>query len=205
MKSYAQNKEDEFIANYFGDHKGTLLSIGENNGIDLSNARTLLEDGWAGHLVEPSSVFYDLKRLYLGNEKVHCYNVAIGEQQGIVDFYESGAHVPNGTDKALVSTLDFNETQRWSGVQFNKIKVNVIPFNFLWEMTDFAKFDFISIDAEGHDLLILEQIDLAAVGCKCLIIEHNGNKNLLEAYKGYCRNFGLVAVVENAENVVFIK
>lgn len=205
MKSYSQSKEDLFIQNYFGDQIGTLLSIGENNGIDLSNARALLEKDWFGHLVEPSSVFYNLKRLYLGNDKVQCYNVAIGEEQGIVDFYESGAHVPNGTDKALVSTLDFNETQRWSNVEFNKIKVNVVPFNFLWEMTDFATFDFISIDAEGYDLTILQQIDLAAVGCKCLIIEHNSNKNLIEAYKGYCRNFGLVAVLENAENIVFIK
>lgn len=205
MKSYAQNREDEFIQNYFGDQVGTLLSIGENDGITLSNARALIEKGWSGHLVEPASVFYDLKRLYLGNEKVHCYNVAIGEEQGIVDFYESGAHVPNGTDKALVSTLAFSEMQRWPDVKFNKIKVNVVPFRFLWEMTDFATFDFISIDAEGFDLEILQQIDLAAVGCKCLIIEHNSNKNLIEAYKGYCRNFGLVAVLENAENIVFIK
>jgi len=205
MKSYAQNKEDQFIANYFGDHKGTLLSIGENDGLTFSNVRALLENGWYGHLVEPSGVFYALKRLYIGNEKVQCYNVAIGLEQGIVDFYESGAHVPNGTDKALVSTLNFNETQRWTNVDFHKIKVNVVPFAFLWEMTDFAQFDFISIDAEGYDLDILEQIDLAAVGCKCLIIEHNSNKDLIDAYKGYCRNFGLVGVLENAENIIFIK
>lgn len=205
MNSVAQNKEDLFIKDYFGDFKGTLLDIGANDGITFSNSRLLIENGFKAHLVEPSSVFYDLKRLYLGNQNVHCYNVAVGEEQGIVDFYESGAHVPNGTDKALVSTLDFNETQRWTNVAFNKIKVNVVPFNFLWEMTDFAKFDFISIDAEGYDLAILQQIDLAAVGCKCLIIEHNGNKNLIEAYKGYCRNFGLIAVLENAENIVFIK
>ena len=139
MISYSQNLEDLFITDYFTGYKGTLLSIGENDGKTLSNARALIENfDWAAHLVEPSSVFYDLKRLYIGNQNVHCYNVAVGEEQGIVDFYESGAHVPNGTDKALVSTLDFNETQRWSGVAFNKIKVNVVPFNFLWEMTDFA-------------------------------------------------------------------
>jgi FkbM family methyltransferase len=205
MKSFSQNQEDLFIKNYFGDFKGTLLSIGENNGLDFSNARLLIENGFSAHLVEPSSVFYDLKRLYLYNEKVQCYNVAVGIEQGIVDFYESGAHVPNGIDKALVSTLNFNETQRWSNVDFHKIKVNVVPFAFLWEMTDFAQLDFISIDAEGYDLDILEQIDLAAVDCKCLIIEHNSNKNLIDAYKGYCRNFGLVSVLENAENIIFIR
>lgn len=207
MKSYSQSREDEFIQNYFGDQVGTLLSIGENDGLTMSNARALLEKGWSGHLVEPSSVFYNLKRLYLGNEKVQCYNVAISLDgvQGIADFYESGAHVPNGTDRALVSTLAFNEMQRWPDVKFNTIKVNVVPFRFLWEMTDFAQFDFISIDAEGFDLDILQQIDLAAVGCKCLVIEHNGFINLKEAYKDYCRNFGLMPVLENAENIIFIK
>lgn len=205
MNTYAQNKEDLFIADYFKGQTGTLLSIGENNGLDLSNARALLEQGWVGHCVEPSSVFYDLKRLYLGNEHVHCYNVAIGEQQGIVDFYESGAHVPNGTDKALVSTLDFNETQRWVNVDFKKIKVNVVPFNFLWEMTDFAKFDFISIDAEGHDLAILRQIDLQSVGCKCLIIEHNGSAELKGRYECICEDFGLKPALSNSENIIFIR
>lgn len=204
-RSYAQNNEDAFFINYFNDYVGTLLSIGENDGLTFSNARALIELGWSAHLVEPASVFYDLKRLNLGNNNVHCYNLAIGEQQGIVSFFESGAHVKNGTDRALVSSLSLEETLRWPDVKFDEIKVNVVPFNFFWEMTDFAKFDFISIDAEGHDLFILQQIDLAAVGCKCLIIEHNGNKNLTEAYKGYCRNFGLLSVLENAENIVFIK
>lgn len=205
MKSYSQNQEDQFIANYFGDYKGTLLEIGANDGTTLSNSRALIEDGWSAHLVEPAGVYYTLKRLYLGYENVNCYNVAIGQEQGIVDFYESGAHVPNGTDKALVSTLDFNEMQRWAGVDFHKIKVNVVPFNFLWEMTEFAKFDFISIDAEGFDWLILQQIDLTAVSCKCLIIEHNGNLELKSDYKTYCQRFGLMAVIENAENIVFIR
>lgn len=206
MKTYAQNKEDLFIQEYFGNYKGTLLSIGENNGLDLSNARALLEQNWTGHLVEPSSIFYELKRLYIGNQNVHCYNVAVGEKQGIVDFYESGAHVPNGTDKALVSTLDFNETQRWANVDFKKIKVNVVPFNFLWEMTDFAKFDFISIDAEGHDLSILRQIDLDAVGCKCLIIEHNGSEDLKTDFCEYCvHQFGMKVALVNRENIIFIR
>lgn len=206
MNSVAQNKEDLFIKDYFGDFKGTLLDIGANDGITFSNSRLLIENGFKAHLVEPSSVFYDLKRLYLGNQNVHCYNVAVGEEQGIVDFYESGAHVPNGTDKALVSTLDFNETQRWTNVEFNNIKVNVVPFNFLWQMTDFAKFDFISIDAEGFDLAILRQIDLDAVDCKSLIIEHNGDEGLKTDFCRYCVDqFGMKPALSNSENIIFIR
>lgn len=207
MISFAQNKEDLFIDAYFNNEKGTLLEIGANNGVDLSNSRLFISKGWKAHLIEPASVFYDLKRLYTDNRKVQCYNLAIGDKQEMVTLYESGAHVHGGTDKALVSTLSESETTRWrnSGVHFDEIKVNVVPFNFFWEMTDFSWFDFISIDAEGYDWLILQQIDLSAVGCRCLIIEHNGDEKLKSQYVTYCKQFGLRQALVNAENIIFIK
>lgn len=208
MQSYSQNKEDLFIAEYFTDRRGTLLSIGENDGLTFSNARLLIEQGWSAHLVEPASVFYDLKRLYLDNKDVHCYNVAVDAVLGFAAFYESGAHVKNGTDRALVSTLLESETERWtkSGVDFHETRVSTVPFNFLWEMTDFAKFDFISIDAEGYDLTILRQIDLRAVGCRCLIIEHNSDEGLKTDFCRYAVDqFGMKVATSNAENIIFIK
>lgn len=47
---YSQGNEEEVILNYFGDFKGVFLSIGENNGIDLSNVRQLAVDGWSNEI-----------------------------------------------------------------------------------------------------------------------------------------------------------
>lgn len=208
MKSYAQNSEDIFVQNYFGiDYKGTLLSIGENDGTTYSNARLLLENGFSGHLVEPAYVYHQLYSLYINRPDVRCYNLAIADAHGLVTLYESGAHVPNGTDRALVSSLSKAETERWSlaGVKFQAVKVNTLPFNSFWELAGFPQFDFITIDAEGYDWMILKQIDLRAIGCKCLVIEHNGNERLKTDFCEYCESFGLKPALVNRENIIFVK
>lgn len=207
MKTYSQNQEDLFIANYFGDFKGTLLDIGANDGITFSNSRALIENGWKAHLIEPSSVYGYLMNLYDDREDIHCHKLAIGEEIGSAVLYESGAHVLGGYDKALVSSLNINETARWvkNGVNFEPVKVTVLTFAAFWELTDFSKFDFITVDAESYDWLILRQIDLRSVDCKCLIIEHNGDEGLKTDYCEYCATFGLSPVAVNAENIIFIK
>lgn len=207
MQSYSQNQEDVFIKDYFGDYKGTLLEIGANDGLTLSNSRLLIENDWTAHLVEPASVFTDLKSLYECSKDVHCYNMAVGDQIGFMAFYESGAHVRGGKDKALVSTLKQSETQRWfrSGVKFENIEVYSTTFKEFWTLIRAPKFDFISIDAEGFDWSILQQIDLYAVGCKCLIIEHNGDEGLKTDFCEYCEPFGLKPALVNAENIIFIR
>lgn len=207
MKSYSQNAEDLFIADYFKGQIGTLLDIGANDGTTLSNSKLLLDSGWSGHLVEPAYVFSTLYNLYIARADVQCYNIAIADSYDIVTLYESGAHVPGGNDRALVSSLSKAETERWSlaGVKFEEVPVNTVPFNTFWEMTEFSKFDFISIDAEGYDKMILKQIDLRAVNCKCLVIEHNGSESLKTDFCEYCEPFGLRPAIVNRENIIFIK
>lgn len=203
--SYSQNAEDLFVANYFGNFKGTLLSIGENNGFELSNALLLIEKGWLAHCVEPASVFHELKHLHRNNDKVQCYNLAIADARGLVTLYESGAHIPNGTDRALVSSLSKAETERWSlaGVKFQAVEVNALPFNSFWELAGFPQFDFITMDVESYEWMILQQMDLKVLGCKCLCIEWNGWEQRRKQFGDYCAQFGLKEVLKNAENLIF--
>lgn len=203
MKSYSQNFEDQFITDYFKGFTGTLLSIGENDGETFSNAKALIDLGWDAFLVEPSSAFYKMKQLHMWNKKVHCYHMALADYNGVANFYESGAHVRGGSDEALVSTLDFEETRRWrdSGVQFEQTQVPVVSFKNFWALCNYRKFDFISIDAEGADLAILKQIDLS--DCKCLVVEWNGNVELKAEYEKLCT--GMKMALFNRENIIFTR
>ena len=63
--------------------------------------------------------------------------------------------------------------------------------------------DFISIDAEGMDWVILSQINLHALQTKCVCVEWNGDPKLLTLYSDYCGEFGLKEIHRNAENVIF--
>jgi len=203
MKS--QNNEAQIVADYFKGFKGTVLDIGANDGQTFSNSYDLIKSGWSAVLIEPGTVFTQLQELHKGNKLVNCYQLAIADKEQILTFYESGAHVKNGKDTGLVSTLDYNESIRWrnSGVEFTERKVQAVPFSWVYKWH--KQFDFITIDAEGFDLQILKQIDLVKVGCRCLCIEWNGHQDLKQLYSNYIGHHGLKLISENRENLIFAK
>ena len=94
---YSQNDEDVQVLNYFGNFKGTLLDLGANDGITLSNSRKLMEQGWQGVLVEASPITYKkLDHVYRNNHRATCINKGIGTQQGKFEFHDSGSHLGEG-------------------------------------------------------------------------------------------------------------
>lgn len=206
MLSYSQNAEDVIVSSLFGaKFKGTLLEIGANNGEMLSNSKMLIERGWQAHLIEPSSTFAQLETLHATNPNVKCYNFGIGERDEVVPFFESGAHIKNGKDQALVSSVDYDETNRWrnAGVEFVEKNIQLVSWESFLAMQsfNFPIFDFISIDVEGLEWQILQQIDLQVVGCKVICLEWNGDQRLFRLFSDYCKGFKLVD--KNSENLIF--
>lgn len=205
MKSYSQNNEDLFVLNYFGDYRGALLSIGENEGVTFSNAKLLIDAGFSAHLLEPGETCVDLMYLHEKNDKVTVHNFGIGETDGKVKFYESANHVPGGSDKGLVSSTDYVETERWrkAGVQFKETEIMLKTFETFYEGIGRPKFDYVSLDTEGNDLCILEQMDLDAIGCSVICLEWNGNPELSTKFTQYCKGFKLAHI--NGENLIFCR
>jgi FkbM family methyltransferase len=201
---YSQNNEEIIIGAYFGEFVGHLLSLGENDGVTLSNSRFLIEKGWSADLVEPSpSVFSKLQALYTDNPKIKSHNIAVGNSKGRMPFYDSGTLLKTG-DQALVSTLSTAETQRWgNSVEFSEIEVNVITVPDLLENTLAGQFHFVSIDCEGLDLDILRQMDLNAMGTRCVCVEFNGKDEL--SYWNCVQQFGFRILHKNMENLIYVK
>jgi FkbM family methyltransferase len=205
---HGQNKEDEIINNlivskYGSDFKGTILDLGANDGITLSNSRYFIENGWKGILVEAGKLPYQkLMATILPN--TIAINSAIGNENGFLTFYES-TNLLDANDVGLVSSLVADETQRWrnAGIGFTEYQVEC----FTWESfrdkfhLKSQNFDIISIDIEGMDYDVLIQMNLNELGCKILCVEFNGvNKN---KYVEYANKFNLHLVNENAENLIF--
>jgi len=205
---HGQNKEDEIINNlivskYGSDFKGTILDLGANDGITLSNSRYFIENGWNGILVEAGKLPYEkLMATILPN--TIAINSAIGNENGFLTFYES-TNLLDANDVGLVSSLVADETQRWrnAGIGFTEYQVEC----FTWESfrdkfhLKSQNFDVISIDIEGMDYDVLIQMNLEELGCKVLCVEFNGvNKN---KYVEYANKFNLHLVNENAENLIF--
>jgi FkbM family methyltransferase len=202
---YSQGNEEIEIAKYFNDYKGTLLSLGENNGQFLSNALGLIENGWKALLLEPATNAYnELRNLHINNNDVVCLNFAISDYCGKAIFYDSGTHLGKG-DKSLLSSLNKNEITKWlPTTTFEQDTVEVIDVDRLLKISPFKIFEFISVDCEGEDLKILRQMDLVKLGCRLICIEHNGNEQVFEEIKTICNKAGLNnMILKNGENVLW--
>lgn len=201
MKVYSQNNEQEIILNYFGDKTGSLLDIGANDGETLSNTRQLILNGWSADLVEPAPVpFRKLTELYSENDKVNLFDIAICDYSGMMNFFVSGEHLGKG-DCGLLSTLSLADKQKWqASTTYNEITVGTFSWEDFYKHRSRPSYDFISIDAEGYDLKILEQMDLLELGCSMVCVEHNGIDT--HKYIDYLKKYNLVVKLVNAENII---
>lgn len=193
---YSQNQEQLIIEAYFKGKPGHLLDIGANDGETFSNSRNLLLNlNWSGLLVEPAPKPYaKLKALYKGNDLVETLNVAIGTEEGWLDFYDMGEHIGKG-DFSLLSTAVESELERWEDTKFKKTRVRSQPYSGIEDV-----YDFITIDAEGMDIDILKQIDLKHTFCLC--IEWNNKPEILEEIRSIVpAEFQIIH--KNLENVIF--
>jgi FkbM family methyltransferase len=197
---YSQNNEQDIILQYFGRRKGFFLDIGANDGQTLSNTYALQLQEWKGVLIEPSEEAFNRIKVRYGVQK---FNVAIGTEDGHCTFHEMGNHL-NAGDVSLLSTIKKTELKRWPGVEFKERMTEVWTYKTLLKHSPLKFFDFISIDAEGVDYEILEQIDLKYTDMVC--IEHNSNPDLFQLIKDYCNNAGLTKkLLNNLENVIWAR
>lgn len=202
---YSQGSEEQTLLKFVNGRVITCLSIGENDGMNLSNVRQLILNGCHATLVEPApEAFRQLTELYLDRDDVYCINVAISNYIGKAKFFDSGTHLNKG-DSSLLSSLNENEIKKWKPTtRFTEIEVDVVDFKTLLNLSPYKQFNFISIDAEGQDLCILKQINLKEIGCEVLCIEWNSKPEILKEITDYCSQFGLTKqLLKNHENIIF--
>jgi len=209
---YSQNEEEKYILEYFGirDIKGTFLSIGENDGITFSNVRALAERGWDGVCIEPAPItFQKLSGLYHFNSLVAPYKLAIGNIDGMISMQASGTLLGKG-DTDLVSTIVPKEVKRFENVvHYETIAVDCVRWETFQKLyAQQVAYDFISIDAEGMDWSILQQmqdyctLDFAFMVC----IEWNGDNELAAKYHSILDvKQGMKVIYTSGENLIYAR
>lgn len=201
---YSQSAEEQHILNYFGDFKGTFLSLGENDGETLSNVRALAIRGWSGVMVEPAPKAYaKLKALYedAPKGKFYTYECAIGNHNEKAILHDSGELLKKG-DTSLVSTLVESEKIRFQSVlHYEPVQVKVYRWKTFYNRLTIKKFDFISIDCEGLDGDILKQMDVSETRCIC--IEWNVKEELKAMYSELLPDFRIIYT--SPENLIYAR
>ena len=205
---YSQNEEEKVILEYFTGKSGNFLDIGANDGITLSNTRALAELGWCGVFVEPSvQAFKKLKENYEKQSRNKChyfYNTALGNVNKKLVFYDSGEHLGKG-DTGLLGTFHESERVRFPKMKYTEVETQVYRWKTFFNRLSIKSFDFVSLDTEGNDRIILEQMDLDKLETKCICVEWNLQEHLRTWFTGHLKKYGMKEVYKSAENLIFVK
>ena len=128
--------------------------------------------------------------------------MAIGKEDGYLEFYESGELLNKG-DVALVSSAIPSELERWKSLnmKFEKLSVPMTTIKTMLERSRHFRFDLLSLDIEGMELEVLPQIDFDALGIKVAVIEFNSKNE--KAYNDIMFPYGFRLVAKNLENLIY--
>lgn len=208
MNFYSQCGEDRVISELINFNDGNILDIGANDGKLLSNSLHFIEKGWGGTLIEASPVaFAKLTELHKLNTKVQCLQACLDDKKHTVTFYHNKKHISeNDTD--LLSTIDeltFMDSSSKNHL-FEKMTLETDTYEQIKPILKYKTYDIVSIDIEGKDYEILQQINLNEIQCKFLIIEYNGNNFKKQEILNYCSNFEMNKILfDNIVNIILTK
>ena len=174
--SKSQIYQDLFVLFNFNEKKnGTFLEFGATDGVEFSNS-FLLEDkfNWHGVLAEPSPQWHEsLKRNRPNCEIIEeCIYKESGKN---LDFFVSDVGVLSTLEKykqSDVSSMPRNTNAR--NKKGYNCKVCSISLNDVFvKYFDSLPIDYMSVDTEGSELVILENFDFRKFGPKIISVEHN--------------------------------
>ena len=182
--SHSQLFQDLFVLFKLGNkRKGRFLEFGATNGKELSNSYLLEKNfEWEGILAEPSPQWE--KSLKENRPRTKIINECIYSESGtMIDFFVS--------KKGVLSTInEFRESDIESIPGNTKarneegylVKVPTISLNDVFiKHFNGEKIDYMSVDTEGSELLILSKFNFEKYGPKIVTVEHNftsAQKNL---------------------------
>jgi FkbM family methyltransferase len=145
---------------------------------DFDTCERLINNGWSGIVIEPVKYYYDKLPKY---PNIKYENIAISDKKG-----ESSIHYINpetiknkeqewlrgiSSIKSETGPLSLEEN---SFMKDNIIiqKVNTDTLQNICDKYNVRNIDYLKIDTEGYDLIVLKGLDLDKVNVKMIKIEH---------------------------------
>jgi FkbM family methyltransferase len=206
--SYSQCGEDLivcYIFEYLGIKKPTYLDIGAHHPFHTSNTALLYKNGSSGVCVEPYPTLF--KYIKKKRKRDICLNVGVGtdSEKKMPDFYMMSS-------KGL-STFSKSEAERFSKEEGQMItaiiKIPILSINKIISDNFKEKPNFISIDIEGMDFKVLNDLDFNKYRPEVFCVEtltytrySKGQKlnNIIEFMKG--KNYFVYA--DTYMNTIFV-
>lgn len=164
---------------------------------DFDTCEKLIKNGWNGVVIEPVKYYFDKLPKY---PNVKYENIAISNN---VEETEIHYLDPNSIQKEWmkgISSINGN-TGPLSYKNNDFMKKNIIKqgvmtntLNNICDKYNITNIDFLKIDTEGHDLIVLESIDLKKINVKMIKIEHQHTDG--EKMKKYLEDLNYLVYME---------
>ena len=138
----------------------TFVEVGT---CDFDTCEKLIKNGWSGIVIEPVKYYFDKLPKY---PNIKYENIAISDNKD-----ESSIHY---LDPEIIT----NESQSWmKGIssirgETGPLSLNTDTLQNICDKYNVTSIDFLKIDTEGHDIKVLESLDLDKVYVKMIKIEH---------------------------------
>jgi len=204
LKSYSQEGEDMILRRMFeGQKTGFYVDVGAHHPKRFSNTYFFYKQGWRGINIDamPGSMklFNKVRPKDINLEK------AISDKKQILTYYIFNEPALNGFSKELSEERDGKSnyfiklTKDIETVTLDEILDNYLPKN--------QEIDFLSIDVEGHDFIVLKSINLEKYRPKVILIEILGsslseiNNNEISQY---LKSYGYLVYAKAMNTVFFI-
>lgn len=170
--TFSQQGEDMVInfvlRNHFKINKPSYLDIGAHHPFYLSNTAKLYLSGGRGINIEPNPEFTKLFNKFRSRDI--NLNVGISDEQGEADYYCMSIPTVNTFNRELAEY--FQNEKNIKIVKIQKIRTLTVA-NVLREFNGDQMPDFLNIDVEGLDMLILNSINFKNHRPKIICIEAN--------------------------------
>ena len=174
--SFSQLFQDLFVLYLLGKKReGKYLEFGATNGIELSNSLLLEKEfDWNGVLAEPSPQWQTQLRENRPNSQLlsECIYSETGKN---IDFFVSKEGVYSTIEEfreSDIESIPINTKIR--NEQGYSIKVPTISLNDVFiKYFNGERIDYMSVDTEGSEFLILSNFNFDKYGPKIVTVEHN--------------------------------
>lgn len=184
----SQLGQDRIVDEYLrGKRDGVFVDVGAYDGVTFSNTLLLERDrGWTGICIEPlPDVFAELRR----NRRCVCVQACMGNrEEPAVDFLNvASAAVSTRMLSGVLSEYDPRHLRRVdaelnsAGGSKSVIQVPMRHLHGLLLEHGIGTVDYLSIDTEGSELLILRSTILSEIGNPCITVENNYDDPAIDA------------------------
>ena len=193
--SYAQGFQDLLaLALYEGKNEGYFVEFGACDGILYSNTY-LLENklNWNGIVSEPARIWHEALQK---NRNCTIETKCVWKKSGEIILFDEVQKIDQQIAPQISSVSNLKNND-WAGKirSKNSIKYSVETISLLDLLQKNSAprtIDFLSIDTEGSEFLILENFDFEKYNFGLISVEHNYTKNRSKIYnllkkKGYQR------------------